>query len=88
MKEWDKLCKRYVFNNDQRTDTLRSVNSIKETSESSSSRDDDSDSEEYEVEKLVDICFGDPEKTGKNGLKFKVCPVELMLLIEPYFLGF
>lgn len=84
MKEWDKLCKRYVFNNDQRTDTLRSVNSIKETNESSSSRDDDSDSEEYEVEKLVDIYFGDPDKTGKNGLKFKVCPVELMLLIEPY----
>ncbi|KAG7621025.1 S-adenosyl-L-methionine-dependent methyltransferase [Arabidopsis suecica] len=72
LKEWDKLCKRYVFNNDQRTDTLRSVNSTKETSESSSSSDNDSDSEEYEVEKLVDICFGDPDKTGKNGLKFKV----------------
>lgn len=64
-----------MFNNDQRTDTLRSVYSTKEASESSSSSDDDSDSEEYEVEKLVDICYGDPDKTGKNGLKFKVCPM-------------
>lgn len=29
-------------------------------------------SDEYEVEKLVDICFGDPTKTGKRGLKLKV----------------
>ncbi|XP_006282433.2 DNA (cytosine-5)-methyltransferase CMT2 isoform X1 [Capsella rubella] len=73
LKEWDRLCKRYVFNNNnQRTDTLRSVNSTKEKSKSSSSGDDDSDTEEYEVEKLVDICYGDPDKTGKSGLKFKV----------------
>ncbi|XP_010449422.1 PREDICTED: DNA (cytosine-5)-methyltransferase CMT2-like [Camelina sativa] len=73
LKEWDRLCKRYVLNNnDQRTDTLRSVNSTKKTSESSSSTDDDSDSDEYEVEKLVDICYGDPNKTGKIGLRFKV----------------
>ncbi|XP_019087809.1 PREDICTED: DNA (cytosine-5)-methyltransferase CMT2-like isoform X2 [Camelina sativa] len=73
LKEWDRLCKRYVLNNnDQRTDTLRSVNSTQKTSESSSSTDDDSDSDEYEVEKLVDICYGDPNKTGKIGLRFKV----------------
>lgn len=65
---------RYVFNNDQRTDTLTSENSTRETSKSSSSKHDDSDSEseEYEVEKLVDICYGDPDNTGKDGLKFKV----------------
>lgn len=72
MKEWDKLCKRYVFNNDRRTDKLRSENSTRKIGESSSSKHDDSDSEEYEVEKLVDICYGDPDNTGKNGLKFKV----------------
>ncbi|KFK23822.1 hypothetical protein AALP_AAs64753U000100, partial [Arabis alpina] len=71
LKEWYKLCKRYVFSNDKTTDTSGSVNSTRETSESSSSSADDSESEEYEVEKLVDICYGDPDKTGNNGLKFK-----------------
>ncbi|CAH2078574.1 unnamed protein product [Thlaspi arvense] len=71
LKEWDKLCKRYVFSNDQTTDTLRSVNSKREATESRSSRDD-SEPEEYEVEKLVDICYGDPDNTGEYGLKFKV----------------
>ncbi|KAL0873818.1 hypothetical protein Bca101_023523 [Brassica carinata] len=72
MKEWDKLCKRYVSNNGQTTDTLNPENSTRETSESSSSTDDDSEPEEYEVEKLVDICYGDPDKSGEYGLKFKV----------------
>ncbi|ESQ55474.1 hypothetical protein EUTSA_v10024250mg [Eutrema salsugineum] len=71
LKEWDKLCKRYVFNNNQTTDTLRSINSKRETSERSSSSDD-SEPEEYEIEKLVDICYGDPDNTGASGLKFKV----------------
>ncbi|KAJ0239251.1 hypothetical protein HA466_0229320 [Hirschfeldia incana] len=73
LKEWDKLCKRYVLNDGQTTATLNPENSTKETSESSSSTDDDdSEPEEYEVEKLVDICYGDPDKSGESGLKFKV----------------
>lgn len=33
---------------------------------------------EYEVSKLVDICYGDPNKTGKRGLNFKVkCVISL-----------
>lgn len=74
MKEWDKLCKRYVCNDGdgQTTVTLNPENSTKETSESSSSTDDDSEPDEYEVEKLVDICYGDPDKSGESGLKFKV----------------
>lgn len=36
-------------------------------------RDDSSmDSEEFEVSRLVDICYGDPANVGKRGLKFKV----------------
>ncbi|KAJ4912647.1 DNA (cytosine-5)-methyltransferase CMT2 [Raphanus sativus] len=74
LKEWDKLCKRYVCNDGdgQTTVTLNPENSTKETSESSSSTDDDSEPDEYEVEKLVDICYGDPDKSGESGLKFKV----------------
>jgi hypothetical protein len=29
----------------------------------------------FEVEKLVDICYGDPDKTGKRGLYLKVMNV-------------
>lgn len=72
LKEWGKLCKRYVRNNGHTTDTLNPGNSTKEATESSSSTEDDSEPEEYEVEKLVDICYGDPDKTGERGLKFKV----------------
>ncbi|WZZ24905.1 hypothetical protein YC2023_008306 [Brassica napus] len=71
LKEWGKLCKRYVRNNGHTTDTLNPENSTKEATESSSSTEDDSEPEEYEVEKLVDICYGDPDKTGERGLKFK-----------------
>ncbi|KAL0687712.1 hypothetical protein Bca4012_087389 [Brassica carinata] len=71
LKEWGKLCKRYVRNNGHTTDTLNPGNSTKEATESSSSTEDDSEPEEYEVEKLVDICYGDPDKTGERGLKFK-----------------
>ncbi|CAN8274525.1 unnamed protein product [Cochlearia groenlandica] len=72
LKEWEKLCDRYLFDNDHTTAPLRSVNSTRETTESSSSSDSDSEPEEFEVEKLVDICYGDPDKTGDCGLKFKV----------------
>ncbi|XP_010518848.1 PREDICTED: DNA (cytosine-5)-methyltransferase CMT2 isoform X2 [Tarenaya hassleriana] len=72
LKEWDKLCKLYAFDNEQRAHKSRSMVSEVETSESSSSSDYDSESDEFEVEKLVDICYGDPGKTGKAGLKFKV----------------
>lgn len=27
---------------------------------------------EYEVARLIDICYGDPSNKGKRGLKFKV----------------
>lgn len=32
---------------------------------------DDSDAE-YEILRLVDICFGDPNDTGKPGIHFQV----------------
>lgn len=28
--------------------------------------------DEYEVSRLVDICYGDPSESGERGLKFKV----------------
>ncbi|VFQ77723.1 unnamed protein product, partial [Cuscuta campestris] len=30
------------------------------------------DNEVYEVEQVLEVCFGDPKKTGKSGLHFKI----------------
>ncbi|XP_071727434.1 DNA (cytosine-5)-methyltransferase CMT3-like [Rutidosis leptorrhynchoides] len=67
LKEWEKLCKKYVLNDH---DII-----IPETSSEiteSPLLDDDVAPEEYEVASLVDICYGDPSMTGEHGLKFKV----------------
>lgn len=43
-----------------------------EADEDRQSKTNHKNSCEYEVERLVDICYGDPNDTGKRGLKFKV----------------
>ncbi|XP_057971701.1 DNA (cytosine-5)-methyltransferase CMT2-like isoform X2 [Malania oleifera] len=63
LKEWDKLCKRFGTKNVEKV--TRSNSKISRASQ-------DSNSGEYEVSSLVDICYGDPTNTGKRGLKFKV----------------
>ncbi|XP_072992889.1 DNA (cytosine-5)-methyltransferase CMT3-like [Typha latifolia] len=70
LKEWDNLCRKY--------NVRRNNMSASHESESASSDDDDVDdssgvpSGEFEVGKLVGICYDDPHNIGKVGLKFKV----------------
>ncbi|KAK4384758.1 DNA (cytosine-5)-methyltransferase CMT2 [Sesamum angolense] len=68
LKEWDCMCKRYGSHEGK--ELRRRI--IGETDEQKRSKMDHKSSDEYEVEKLVDICYGDPSDTGKRGLKFKV----------------
>ncbi|KAJ4824620.1 hypothetical protein Tsubulata_024054 [Turnera subulata] len=68
LKEWQKLCKLYV-NNAEIVHRSRPTASAGANTRQTSS--DDSDGE-FEVEKLVDISYGEINKTGKRGLKFKV----------------
>ncbi|OEL35883.1 DNA (cytosine-5)-methyltransferase CMT2 [Dichanthelium oligosanthes] len=67
LKEWEKLCKTHV--------KLRSkVKSCSNVSTQSSNETPDCSTtppEEFEVWKLVDICFGDPNGVGNRGLYFK-----------------
>jgi hypothetical protein len=35
----------------------------------------------FEVEKFVDICYGDPNSTGKDGLCFKVLQARLFKVL-------
>lgn len=62
------MCRQYVSNEKKE---LRS-RIIGEADEDKQSKTDSKNSGEYEVEKLVDICYGDPTGSGKGGLKFKV----------------
>lgn len=68
LKEWQKLTKR--FENDVETRSNLRLSKINDFEKES--HDNKVPSGEYEVLKLVDICYGDPNKTGNRGLKFKV----------------
>ncbi|CAK9172482.1 unnamed protein product [Ilex paraguariensis] len=71
LKEWDKLCKKYG---------ARIVETQKPNFRVTRGADKDAHSKseneiprgEYEVASFVDICYGDPNETGKRGLNFQV----------------
>ncbi|KAL6864864.1 hypothetical protein ACP4OV_016015 [Aristida adscensionis] len=68
LKEWEKLCKTYVKPRTKvKTRSKVSTQSVNETPDCFTVPPD-----EYEVWKLVDICFGDPNNFRKRGLYFKV----------------
>ncbi|XP_044443773.1 DNA (cytosine-5)-methyltransferase CMT1 isoform X2 [Triticum aestivum] len=68
LQQWKALCNKYV---------IHGSNSLA-SDLAQASNDDEKDENEslpkdvFEVERLVDVCYGDPNKTGKNGLWFKV----------------
>ncbi|KAL7003786.1 MAD2L1-binding protein [Sarracenia purpurea var. burkii] len=66
LKEWDKLCKRYVLSDASMT---RETNSRVMKAAKINNK---MPTGEYEVASLVDICYGDPSETGKRGLHFQV----------------
>ncbi|GAB2230274.1 hypothetical protein Drorol1_Dr00014533 [Drosera rotundifolia] len=72
LKQWEKLCKKYVVNRVERTFEAMTVLPIAATDDVTSGPEDKLQSGEYEVLSLVDVCYGDPDQSGKPGLKFKV----------------
>lgn len=71
LKEWEKLYKRYTETTLGRTRSVRSKDEgVKKRDHSEEEAEVPGD--ELEVSSLVDICYGDPNETGKRGLKFKV----------------
>ncbi|BAT75263.1 hypothetical protein LR48_Vigan01g165500 [Vigna angularis] len=67
LKEWEKLCKRYNATVAERKLSCRS-----KYPETTKQEVHDVSDHEFEVSKLIDICFGDPKETGNRGLYFKV----------------
>ncbi|XP_057800624.1 DNA (cytosine-5)-methyltransferase CMT2-like isoform X1 [Salvia miltiorrhiza] len=68
LKEWDCMCRKYG-KYDQKELRLKTV---READEVKLSKKNQESSCEYEVARLIDICYGDPSNSGKRGLKFKV----------------
>lgn len=65
LKEWKVLCEKYG-SSEVSYDEPSNI-------ETDSDEDDKPDSiVVFVVEKLLDICYGDPDKMGQIGLKFKV----------------
>lgn len=71
LKAWENLCKKYINGDKDASVNRRKENSRKNNSNKKKSSSS-SDEEEYEVWKLVDICYGDPYNHGNRGLRFKV----------------
>ncbi|CAA0820434.1 DNA (cytosine-5)-methyltransferase CMT2 [Striga hermonthica] len=70
LKHWEKLCKMYVSDLDR---TLRcELEDPLEAEANTTQSAEEEPSGEYEVSRLVDICYGDPNDTGKCELHFKV----------------
>ncbi|KAF0927340.1 hypothetical protein E2562_031953 [Oryza meyeriana var. granulata] len=67
LKEWEKLCKTSVKHSKGKACADSITESNNETPDCSTVPP-----EEFEVWKLVDICFGDPNNVRKRGLYFKV----------------
>ncbi|XP_028078261.1 DNA (cytosine-5)-methyltransferase 1-like [Camellia sinensis] len=71
LKEWEKLCKEFqLLGSHQSEDSNSEQNSL----DSDDDVDDGSTvpSGEFEVGKLLAICYGDPNSVNKHGLHFKV----------------
>ncbi|XVE57340.1 hypothetical protein DITRI_Ditri04bG0083200 [Diplodiscus trichospermus] len=72
LKEWKKLCDRYAVDNVEKRYPSRSTTSQAMRNDANSPKDADVPPGEFEVHSFVDICCGDPCKTGNRGLHFKV----------------
>lgn len=66
--------------------TRSNVNSPRVTRNSvNSPRDVDIPLGEYEVARIVDICYGDPNESGKRALNFKVLKIFFSSIVSAFF---
>ena len=74
IKEWEKLCKRFSLLGSAKLQSRSSNAILGEDDESDGVLEEEAKTPEgeFEVGRLVGICFGDPNEIGVQGLKFKV----------------
>lgn len=103
LREWEKLCKEFRLVDSDMEDSDFEENNL--GCDEDKDHDDESpvSSGEYEVEKLLSICYGDPNEIEKTGLYFEVfsstrivewplnlnlCDCLLSQILLPYLLDF
>lgn len=76
LKAWAKLCEEFSLLGTERPDADLDVDEDdaddKVDDMTNEASEDLSDSEEFEVERLLAVCYGDPNEVKKPGLYFKV----------------
>ncbi|CAI9774461.1 unnamed protein product [Fraxinus pennsylvanica] len=64
LKEWEKLCASHL--------SAETSGPVLENGLSDCMENDESGSEIFEVSEILSICYGDPNKTGKSAMYFKI----------------
>lgn len=75
LKAWHKLCEEFKLLGSERSDSDVEMNGDDDNEDEgmkNEASDSPSDSEEFEVEKFLAVCYGDPNKVKKSGVYFKV----------------
>lgn len=80
LKEWQKLCMQFhlIESDGQQlpyADLFSVDDEISDEEEDSDDDDGGSDGEVFEVEKVLEICYGDPKEKGDRALYFKVLKI-------------
>ncbi|KAG5123680.1 hypothetical protein JHK82_030417 [Glycine max] len=72
IKSWAKLCEEFALLGSERLDSDPDMDEDENEAVRKEESGNQSDSEEFEVEKLLAVCYGDPNDVKKPGLYFKV----------------
>lgn len=73
LKEWEKLCKEFQLLGSHQSEDLNLEPKNSHVDDDEDGSDESSVySDEFEVGKLLSVCYGDPNKIKKRGLYFKV----------------
>lgn len=79
MKEWEKLCIEFQLLGTCQSGVLCSESQSSDGSDTEDGSDGVSP-DEFEVAKLLAVCYGDPNKIRKRGLHFKVCKINKIII--------
>ncbi|KAL7256033.1 hypothetical protein ACSBR1_010043 [Camellia fascicularis] len=73
LKEWEKLCKKFqLFGSHLSEDSNSEHNSLDSDEDDDNAHGSTVSPGEFEVGKLLAVCYGDPNKVSRRGLYFKV----------------
>ncbi|KAK1381682.1 Chromomethylase [Heracleum sosnowskyi] len=73
LKEWQKLCTEYgLLGSKQNEDAASETISSESNKDEDKTKDSSVSTDEFEVQDLVDVCYGDPNNVQNRGLYFKV----------------